>query len=330
MSDLLSVEDLRIQVASPRGPLEVVTGVSLVVPRSGALALVGESGSGKTLTALAVIALLPEGATTQGTIALNGRRLTGLSDRELCRVRGKEIGMVFQEPASALDAVYTVGAQIIEAIRLHQDVSRAEARRLAIEWLRKVGMPGPAERMDSYPHELSGGMRQRALIAMALVCDPALLIADEPTTALDRTMEAQVLELLSRIREEREMGLLFVSHDLAVVGEVAESVAVLYAGEIVETGPTRAVLTEPLHPYTRGLIASIPDAARRRSRARGEDAAPLSVLTGSPPVPGDFPVGCRFAPRCALRRDECERPVPLFRHGDRAVRCILHPSKDET
>lgn len=323
MTELLEVRDLDVSVVSPGGLLPILSGVSFEVPKRGSVALVGESGSGKTMTALAILALLPEGATSRGSVRFEGRDLKDLSEKELCSVRGGSIGMVFQEPASALDPVYTIGWQIVEALRLHRDVSRKAARRLAIEQLRKVGMPAPEERLDSYPHELSGGMRQRALLAMATITQPKLLLLDEPTTALDRTVEAQVLELLSRLREETDTSLLLISHDLAVVAEVADDIVVLYAGQVVERGPARLVLDHPLHPYTRGLIATIPEPSRRPRRERGARTARLPVLRGAPPDLASLPPGCRFAPRCEHHTGACDEPVALRRRGDRFVRCIL-------
>ncbi len=324
-SPLLSVRDLAVSVVSPRGHLPILDGVSFDVPHQGAVAIVGESGSGKTMTALAVLSLLPEGASVSGSIALEGRDLLKLRESELESVRGGDIGMVFQEPSTAFDPVYTVGAQIIEALRLHRDVSRSEARTIAIEQLRKVGMPAPEERLHSYPHELSGGMRQRALIAMATVAGPKLLLLDEPTTALDRTIEAQVLTLIDSLRRENDTSIVLVSHDLAVVAQVTEHLVVLYAGQVVERGPTRAVLDEPLHPYTQALLASIPDPSARPPRARGERRPRLPVLRGAPPDLASLPVGCRFAPRCEHRREACDEPIELRAQGaDRDVRCILY------
>jgi oligopeptide/dipeptide ABC transporter ATP-binding protein len=327
---LLSVCDLSVSVASSRGVLPILANVSFDVPRVGAVALVGESGSGKTMTALAILSLLPEGSVVKGAVELEGRNILDLDERELCKVRGGSIGMVFQEPAAAFDPVYPVGSQIVEALRLHRDVSQKEAKKLAIEELRKVGMPAPEERMTSYPHELSGGMRQRALIAMATIAGPKLLLLDEPTTALDRTIEAQVLELLGELRAQSNTGLLLISHDLAVVAEVTEHVVVLYAGEVVERGATAEVVKNPLHPYTQALLASIPDPATRGPRKRGEKIERLPVLAGAPPDMTDLPSGCRFAPRCDRRREECDEPVALRRRdgGTREVRCVLYDDQE--
>jgi oligopeptide/dipeptide ABC transporter ATP-binding protein len=324
---LLRVRELSVSVGSPRGRLRLLDGVSLDVDRERSVALVGESGSGKTLTALAVLGLLPAGARIDsGSAELQGVELVGASDEAMQEIRGAKIGMVFQEPATAFDPVYTIGAHLEEAVRLHRDVSKREARAIAAEWLRRVGMPAPEEMLPRYPHELSGGMRQRAMIAMALVCDPLLLIADEPTTALDRTIEAQVLDLVAGLVEEKKMGLLLITHDLAVVGEVADRVVVLYAGQVVESGATEAILAGPLHPYTRALLDAIPDPAARTPRARGEKGARLRVLEGAPPEPGGGGAGCPFAPRCVDRMSRCEEQAPpSFDVGtDRAVRCFLH------
>ncbi len=326
---LLAVRDLSVSVTSPRGKVPILDGVAFDVPPRGAVALVGESGSGKTMTALAILSLLPRGSTTAGSVELEGKSILGLPERELCDVRGGSIGMVFQEPSAAFDPVYTIGSQIVEALRLHRDVSRSEAKRLAVEELRKVGMPAPEERMGSYPHELSGGMRQRALIAMAMVAGPKLLLLDEPTTALDRSIEAQVLELLRTLRSERETGLVLISHDLAVVAEVTDDVVVLYAGVVVERGPTRAVIDAPLHPYTQALLASIPDPRARKTRRRGEKSVRLPVLAGAPPDPASLPTGCRFAPRCDRREPRCDDPVELRpRAGGREVRCVLYDPEE--
>lgn len=324
---LLRVEGLDVSVASKGGRLPVLSDVGFTMPRSGALALVGESGCGKSLTVFALMGLLPSGARVdRGSIELEGRELTKLRDRELDAIRGKRVGLVFQEPASALDPVYTVGSQISEAIRLHRDASRREARALAIDWLRRVGMPAPESRFDAYPHELSGGMRQRAMLAIAMANEPALLVADEPTTSLDRTLEAQILELFDELRRERGTALLLVSHDLAVVSEVTDDVVVLYAGEVVERGPTRGVLLEPAHPYTRALLASVPDPRDYAPAKRGGEPRRLPTIPGQVPALDELPSGCRFAPRCgeAFERCHAEHPPEYELGGGRAARCFLH------
>jgi oligopeptide/dipeptide ABC transporter ATP-binding protein len=324
---LLRVEGLDVSVASPRGRLPVLSGVAFSMPRSGALALVGESGCGKSLTVFALMGLLPSGARIDhGSIELEGRELTKLRDGELDDIRGNRIGLVFQEPASALDPVYTIGSQISEAIRLHRDVSRREARTLAVEWLRRVGMPTPEARFDAYPHELSGGMRQRAMLAIAMANEPALLVADEPTTSLDRTLEAQILELFDELRRERGTALLLVSHDLAVVSEVTDDVVVLYAGEVVERGPTRDVLLEPAHPYTRALLASVPDPSAFAPARRGGEPRRLPTIPGQVPPLDELPPGCRFAPRCSEAFERCrtEHPPEYELGSERGARCFLH------
>ncbi len=325
MSDpLLSIRDLSISFATESGVLRAVDRVSFDVPAGRTVALVGESGCGKSVTAHAVLRLLPEppARVDGGEILFEGRDLLKLPERDLREVRGGRVGMVFQEPMTSLNPVYTVGFQLMEATRLHRRVSRREARRLAIEGLARVGFPEPARHVDSYPHELSGGMRQRVLIAMALACGPALLIADEPTTALDMTVQAQILALLQDLREDAGMSLLIIAHDLALVGEIADEIVVLYAGVVVERGPARAVLGAPAHPYTRALLASVPP---RTHRVRGQRRARLPTLEGTLPDLSAPPSGCRFQPRCPEAMDRCRAEIPaLFPVGDgAAARCFL-------
>ncbi|HMJ12072.1 MAG TPA: ABC transporter ATP-binding protein, partial [Polyangiaceae bacterium] len=257
---LLSVQHLTTCFRTDRGVLKAVDDVSFEVRRGATLAVVGESGSGKSVTALSILRLIqsPPGQITGGKIAFEGTDLLSLPEQQMRHLRGAKISMIFQEPMTCLNPVYTIGAQIAEALRIHRPVSRREARERAIEMLQKVGIPSPVERVDSYPHQLSGGMRQRVMIAMALICDPALLIADEPTTALDVTIQAQILELLRKLQAELGMSILFITHDLGVVAEFANDVAVLYAGQVVETGSVAQIFKAPEHPYTRGLLASIP------------------------------------------------------------------------
>ena len=327
MSDapVLAIDELRVSVAGPDGAVTVLDDVTFSVPRGKTVAVVGESGSGKSMTALAIMSLLPEGAQVlAGSISFQGKNLVGLSDREMCSVRGKGIGMVFQEPGTALDPVYAVGAQLIEAIQLHASISKSEARTRAREWLTKVGMPAPDTILRAYPHELSGGMRQRVLIALALVSGPQLLVADEPTTALDRTLEAEILDLLARLKEESGLSLMLVSHDLAVVGEISDEIVVMYAGQVVERGARDDVLTRPMHPYTEALIACFADADLRAPRRRKTKTPPLPVLRGSPPDLRTPPVGCRFAPRCDHAFDRCTKEAPEpYVVGDRVSRCFL-------
>jgi oligopeptide/dipeptide ABC transporter ATP-binding protein len=298
---LLSVRNLVVRFDTERGPVRAVDDVSFDVPEGTTVALVGESGSGKSVTALSILRLIatPPGTIERGQILFRGQDLLTVPERAMERVRGAEISIVFQEPMTSLNPVYTVGSQIAEVIRLHEPAGRGEARGRAIEMLSRVGMPSPEVRVDAYPHQLSGGMRQRVMIAMALVCRPALLILDEPTTALDVSVQAQVLELLAKLQAELGMSMLFITHDLGVVAEIARDVIVLYAGRVVEVGSVEATFRAPLHPYTRGLLASAPpaDSSRRQDRPRRLDAIP-----GMLPDLARLPEGCRFAERCARLR----------------------------
>ena len=308
---LLSIRDLSVSFATEGGRLRAVDHVSFDVPRGRTVALVGESGCGKSVTAQSILRLLPDppARIDGGQILLEGRDLLQLREREMRAVRGGRVGMIFQEPMTSLNPVYTVGYQIAEAIRLHRDVSRREARRLSVEALARVGFPEPGRRVDSYPHELSGGMRQRVLIAIALAAGPALLIADEPTTALDATVQAQILELLRDLREAEGMSMLLIAHDLALVGQVADDVVVLYAGVVVERGPAAEVLRSPSHPYTRALRASVPP---RLHRVRGEKGRRLPTIEGALPDLRSPPPGCRFHERCAEVMDRCRREPPAL------------------
>jgi len=321
---LLEVEDLRVEFPTEDGIVHAVDGISYSVARGQTLGIVGESGSGKTVSSLTTIGLTrTQGARVSGQIRFEGRDLVALSDDALRRIRGYDIAMIFQDPLSALHPFYRVGAQLVEAIRAHRDVSRKAARAQAIELLELVGMPDPQRRVDGFPHEFSGGMRQRAMIAMALANEPKLLIADEPTTALDVTVQAQILALLSRLQRELEMAIIIITHDLGVVAEVADHIAVMYAGRIVESAPTKEIFQAPEHPYTWGLLRSIPSL----DRDRDEDLVPVS---GRPPSLIHRPSGCHFHPRCPYSQPEHARidpqitPVPgRPGHG---VACLLAPS----
>jgi peptide/nickel transport system ATP-binding protein/oligopeptide transport system ATP-binding protein len=297
-----------------------VNGVSFHVDRGETVGLVGESGCGKTVTAFSIMRLIPipPGRITGGRILLRGRNLLDLSGEEMRQLRGNEISMIFQEPMTALNPVYTVGDQIMEAIRLHQRVNRREARRRAIEMLAHVGIPSPEQRVDEYPHQLSGGMRQRVMIAMALSCHPAILIADEPTTALDVTIQAQILDLLRKLQEEMGMAILLITHDLGVVAETADRVAVMYAGRIAEYADVRTLFGSPRHPYTIGLLESIP----RMNRELDE----LPVVPGTVPPPTAFPPGCPFHPRCPFAVDRCRTELPVLEEVSpgHQVRCHRH------
>jgi len=317
---LLAAEGLTIEIETANGRIRPVRDLSLSLAPGETLALVGESGSGKTLTGLALIGLLPPGvAIASGRIAFRDRAgrardLTRLPEADLRALRGNEIAMVFQDPASCLNPVHRVGDQVAEGIAAHRDVGRADAAAQAVGLLREVGLPDPAQRARAYPHELSGGQRQRAMIASAVANGPRLLIADEPTTALDVTIQAQILDLLATLKRKGEMGLIFITHNLAVVSEIADRVCVMYAGEIVEEGPVAEVFADPRHPYTAALIASAPD---------GVDAA-LAAIPGSVPLPHLLPAGCSFAPRCARVAEQCRNARPPLAQvtADRVSRCF--------
>jgi|HubBroStandDraft_1064217.scaffolds.fasta_scaffold01747_8 peptide/nickel transport system ATP-binding protein len=302
---LLRVNGLVTTFRTESGVMRAVDDVSFDIPRAATVALVGESGCGKSVTALSILRLVtsPPGRIEGGSIELEGRDLLRVSEREMQGVRGSVVSMIFQEPMTSLNPVYTVGWQIAESVRLHRKKSRREARQRAIELLQLVGMPEPETNVDSYPHQLSGGQRQRVMIAMALACEPKLLLADEPTTALDVTIQAQILALLRDLQERFSMSLLLITHDLAVVAENAESVMVMYAGRIVENAPVRELFARPAHPYTRGLLDSIPTTAvpvRRRLRA----------IEGIVPDLRALPPGCRFADRCPMRVERCTEQEP--------------------
>ena len=314
--ELLVVEGLVTSFPTDGGRrVAVVDRVDLRVARSEVLALVGESGCGKSLTALSVVRLVARpGRVEAGRVALAGRSLAGLGPSEWRRIRGGEIGMIFQEPMTSLNPVQRVGTQVIEAIRLHTRVSRGEAHRRALGLFERVGIPDPASRLEAYPHELSGGMKQRAMIAMALSAQPKLLIADEPTTALDVTIQAQILDLLRELGRDLGMAVLLITHDLGVVNELADRVAVMYAGRIVEEGTREDVLGTPRHPYTIGLLESLP--------ARTPRGARLVEIPGAVPPPEAWPAGCRFAGRCARAFEAChQEPEWTQLVGNHAVRC---------
>ncbi len=316
---LLRVRDLVTVFETVEGPLRAVDGVGFEIGVAETVALVGESGCGKSVTALSLLGLVdPPGRVAEGSIEFRGRELRGLSERELRSVRGREIAMVFQEPTTSLNPVMTVGRQVVEVFQVHQRLDRGAARRRTAELFALVGIPAPEERLDQYPHQLSGGMRQRVMIAMAIACQPALLVADEPTTALDVTIQAQILDLLEKLRRDLRLSILLITHDLAVVAETAQRVVVMYAGQVVEQAGVRALFAEPLHPYTRGLLDSLP--------RPGAGDAPLQAIPGVVPDLRRLPPGCRFAERCPRVFDRCrEQPVPLLVRPDgRSVRCLLY------
>jgi oligopeptide/dipeptide ABC transporter ATP-binding protein len=294
---LLSIRDLQTVFATDAGVVRAVDGVSFDIPRGKTFALVGESGCGKSVTALSMLQLLPPaGRIAAGTIHLAGEDLTTKTDRQMQSIRGGRVGMIFQEPMTSLNPVFSCGAQITEALRLHRTCSARDAKREAINLLDQVGIADAAQRMKEYPHQLSGGMRQRAMIAMALSCEPELLIADEPTTALDVTIQAQILELLRAIQRERQLTLLLITHDLAVVAEMADAVGVMYAGTMVERTDVKQLFADPSHPYTQGLFRSLVTMDDVRDR--------LDTIPGSVPHPRDLPTGCPFHPRCPLGQSD--------------------------
>ncbi|MCI0486749.1 MAG: ABC transporter ATP-binding protein [Blastocatellia bacterium] len=302
---MLDIEDLRVYFHTEDGIVKAVDGVSFQIASGETLGLVGESGCGKSVTAFSILRLLPSPPAQYagGQVRFRGENLLALNEAEMRRVRGNQISMVFQEPMSSLNPIMAVGRQITEAILQHQKKTRREARDLAIEMLRRVGIPSPETRFNDYPHQLSGGMKQRAMIAMALVCRPLLLIADEPTTALDVTIQAQILDLLSELQREFDMSVLLITHDLGVVAETCDRVAVMYAGKIVDYAPVLELFEQPKHPYTIGLFESLPTLTEKK--------ASLSVIPGAVPNPLDFPSGCRFRTRCRIAQEICKEEPPL-------------------
>jgi oligopeptide/dipeptide ABC transporter ATP-binding protein len=314
---LLQVDDLHVQIATRRGTVRAVDGVSLAVAAGEAIGLVGESGSGKSMTLRAIMGLLPpEAKTTDGQVLLDGIDLTQLDNSQLNKIRGPKIAMIFQEPMSALNPVMRVGPQIAEGPLVHLGLNRSAAAERALELMRRVGIPDPEQRFRAFPHEFSGGMRQRVMIAIALSCEPQLILCDEPTTALDVTIQDQILRLLTRLCRESGTSLIFVTHDLPVVAQVCQRLAVMYAGQIVERGTVEEVLTQPYHPYTLGLVRSAPDVDHPR--------ATLAAIPGSPPSLITPPSGCRFHPRCKFAEEDCTTEVPplrLLRNG-RATACL--------
>jgi len=330
---LITIDRLKTYFDTDEGVVRAVDDISLEIPRGGTLGLVGESGSGKSVTALSVIRLVgAPGRIAGGSITLHedgdgqatkDQCLTDLPEDQMRRIRGATISMIFQEPMTSLNPVFTVGSQIVEAIRLHQQVGKAEARRRAIEMLRKVKIPEPEQRFDEYPHQFSGGMRQRAMIAMALSCNPRLLIADEPTTALDVTIQAQILDLLRQLQRDLGMSILMITHDLGIIAETADRVAVMYASKVVEQADVVPLFEQPLHPYTAALFRSRPDVGQPKDQ-------PLETIQGMVPSPLRFPCGCKFHPRCplyaSLREDEqlrCREHEPELREIEpaRQTRC---------
>jgi len=326
MSHLLEINNLQTHFPTRAGVVKAADDVSFYIDEGELLGLVGESGCGKSITALSVMRLIaPPGKIVGGSITFKSEELLQASDHRMREIRGDDVSMIFQDPMTSLNPVYTVGEQIAEALRLHRGLNKNDAIAGAIEAMKEVAMPAPERRIKDYPHQLSGGMRQRVMIAMALACNPELLIADEPTTALDVTIQAQILELLNELRQTRRLAVLLITHDLGVVAEVADRVCVMYTGRIVEESGVDEIFEKPKHPYTQGLLKSVP-------KLRGVGAAKetrLSTIEGTVPSPTNLPEGCHFAPRCEYRMDICTKGViPLYEIGnDVRVRCVLY---DET
>jgi peptide/nickel transport system ATP-binding protein len=317
---LLEIRDLQVSLPTRQGLRPLLDGLSLSLAPGGSLGLVGESGCGKSLTALAIMGLLPEGAVVAGSIRLDGQELLGMDEPSLCRLRGRRMAMVFQEPMTALNPLHTVGRQIAEPLRLHQGLSAAAAQAQALRLLEQVHMPQAAQRLHAFPHQLSGGQRQRVVLAIALACRPALLIADEPTTALDVTTQREVLDLIGEWMAESGMGVLLISHDLGVMADRVARLTVMYAGRAVESGPTAAVLSAPAHPYTQGLLAARPTLGQPRGTR-------LATIAGRVPPPHAMPSGCRFAPRCSLAQAACAQQPPWHVQPEhRAAACWQLPA----
>ncbi|MFQ5444755.1 MAG: ABC transporter ATP-binding protein [Nitrospinales bacterium] len=322
MSYLLEIKNLSTYFDTDDGVVQAVRGVDLQIKNGETLALVGESGCGKSVTALSVMRLvpIPPGRFASGDIIFNGQSIFSLSSEEVEKIRGSDISMIFQEPMTSLNPILTIGEQISEPIILHQNKSEKEAYDLTLELLRKVAIPSPERRIHQYPHELSGGMKQRAMIAMAISCSPALLIADEPTTALDVTIQAQILELLKSLREETQMSILLITHNLGIVAEFADRVSVMYSGKIVEEAPVETLYESPAHPYTQGLLNSLP---------RGEPGSKLEPIPGTVPHPAHLPEGCAFHPRCPQVLPRCKKDIPRIQKApggspDHQVACWLY------
>ncbi len=326
MEPILKINNLKVHFETDEGLVKSVDGVDLEIAKGTTLGLVGESGCGKSVTCLSILRLIPSppGVIAGGEIIYKGKDLLNLSEKEMEGIRGNDISMIFQEPMTSLNPVFTVGDQIQEAIMLHQNRTEKEAQELVIDILKKVGIPSPEIRADDYPHQMSGGMKQRVMIAMALSCNPDLLIADEPTTALDVTIQAQILDLMKSLQDEFNMSILMVTHDLGVVADMASHVAIMYASQIVEYGPVKEIYHNPRHPYTLGLFTSIP--------VLGEKKKDLYVIPGNVPNPLAFPDGCKFWPRCAFAQDICHTNEPVLKEvtPGHSAACHFSDSIDKT
>lgn len=316
--EILKIENLKIQFKSGKETVQPIRGVNFSLKKGESLGVVGESGSGKSVTSLSVMGLLPTGTSeiVEGKITFDGRDLTHLNDKQFQKIRGNDISMIFQEPMTSLNPVFTVGEQLSEPLLQHKNMSKKEIRQAIIDVLKQVGIPRAEQIIDEYPHQLSGGMRQRVMISMALLCQPKLMIADEPTTALDVTIQAQILDLMKKIRTENDMSLLLITHDLGVVAEMCDRVVVMYAGEVVEMSEVSELFDQPLHPYTQGLIKSLPSKNTRKDR--------LYSIKGQVPKASEIPKGCAFANRCPLAFDKClEETPPVFHKGAHLSKCWL-------
>ncbi|MFC7785258.1 MULTISPECIES: ABC transporter ATP-binding protein [unclassified Rossellomorea] len=322
---VLEVKNLKTHFTSKKGVTKAVDGIDFVLHEGETLGIVGESGCGKSMTSLSILRLVPSppGKIVDGTIELKGKDILKMSEPELRKVRGNQISMIFQEPMTSLNPVIPVGEQIAEAVRIHQKLGKKEAWKKAVEMLELVGIPSPEQRAKQEPFQLSGGMRQRVMIAMALACNPEVLIADEPTTALDVTIQAQILELMKDLQKKLNMGIIFITHDLGVVAELCDKVAVMYAGQVVEYSSTEQLFSNPKHPYTNGLMSSLPKLH--------EDQAELETMPGSVPSPYDMPKGCRFSPRCALATARCHEEEPQLNSSKDGsqIRCFLYNAEKE-
>jgi peptide/nickel transport system ATP-binding protein len=318
MDSLLSVKDLQVQFQTKKGINTAVDGISFSIGKGEILGIVGESGCGKSVSSMSILRLLGTNAKiSQGSIKLGDKELLSLSEDEMCKIRGNEIAMIFQDPMTALNPIMTIGDQLIEPLVIHQGYKKKDAWKEAIEVLKKVGIAAPEKRMKEYPHQLSGGMRQRIMIAMAVSCAPKLLIADEPTTALDVTIQAQILELMLELREKMDTAIMLITHDMGVVAETADNILVLYAGKVVEYGSVKDIFNDPKHPYTQGLLSSIPPLT--------EDVDELNTIEGTVPAPGQMPAGCRFSPRCPYATERCRMEQPgIYHAGNAMVSCFKY------
>ena len=318
MDSLLSVKDLQVQFQTKKGINTAVDGISFSIGKGEILGIVGESGCGKSVSSMSILRLLGTNAKiSQGSIKLGDKELLSLSEDEMCKIRGNEIAMIFQDPMTALNPIMTIGDQLIEPLVIHQGYKKKDAWKEAIEVLKKVGIAAPEKRMKEYPHQLSGGMRQRIMIAMAVSCAPKLLIADEPTTALDVTIQAQILELMLELRGKLNTAIMLITHDMGVVAETADNILVLYAGKVVEYGSVKDIFNDPKHPYTQGLLSSIPPLT--------EDVDELNTIEGTVPAPGQMPAGCRFSPRCPYATERCRMEQPgIYHAGNAMVSCFKY------